>query len=77
MQRLHGRGAISHIEKQKRLDSARKEIEIALSEKFSFVVNRNVDEAAGEILSGPTDLPRQGETRQVAEQLLESMNQAD
>ena len=72
MERLARRGEMSYVERQKRLQSARMELERALNdEHFTLVVNHDVSQAAKEIMDGRTDASTQHRNRELAQQLIE------
>ena len=74
MKRLGGRGHMSHVEKLRRLKSAESEIELALrNQDFRLVVNRQIPDAATEIVSGQTDMRTQQANREIAQQLLDQI----
>lgn len=72
MNRLDKRGAMSHTEKERRLQSARIEMGKALkNQKFKLVVNRDVDECAREVLNNIIDPVTQNRNRELAKTLIE------
>lgn len=72
MERLGGRGAMSHVERSRRLRSAQKELEEALrNQRFMLIVNREIPSTAREILRGATDSRTQNENRLLIQQLIE------
>lgn len=76
MERLNKRGAMSHIERIRRLKSAKTELEeILRNPRFRLVVNRDVSSVSNEILSGVTDIPSQHRNRELAGQLIEHIRQ--
>ena len=77
MERLGTRGFMSDGEKQRRMHSARMELEMALGSKaFLFVINNEVEQAAAEIRGGvDSSVAAQSERRQLAEELLEYVKQ--
>ncbi len=78
MERLGTRGFMSYGEKERRLHSARMELEIAINNKaFVFVINNEVEGTAAEITNGiDTSEPIQAERHNLAKELLEYVNQA-
>jgi guanylate kinase len=72
MERLDKRGHMSHVEKARRLQSAKAEIEHVLrSRHFNLYVNRDVHIAAQEILRGAVIPSEQHHNRELAQQLLD------
>jgi len=73
MERLGTRGFMSFGEKERRLGSAKMELEMALNNKsFLFVINNEVEQTVAEINSGTDGNEAiQGERRKLAEELLE------
>lgn len=72
MERLEGRGAMSHTERSRRLRSAQRELEEAMhNERFMLVVNREIPAAAREVIKGATDAVTQKQNQQVAQELIE------
>ena len=72
MHRLDSRGAMSAVERHRRLRSAQIEIEDALkSRHFRLVVNHDVARTSDEILQGRTDIRTQRQNRELAERLLD------
>jgi len=72
MERLDKRGHMSHVERSRRLQSARQEIEHALKSRyFNLYVNRDVNSAAQDILRGAVILSEQHHNRELAQQLLD------
>ena len=75
MERLEGRGEMSHTERLRRLDSAKDELQRALDdEHFMLVVNHDVNQAAQEILQNVSDPATQAQNRDVAQKLIHSIN---
>lgn len=73
MKRLETRGAMSHTEKTRRLQSAKEEIQTALDDPhFILIVNNDLEQTASEIISGPT-LINQPKNRQIAQFLLDNI----
>ncbi len=73
LDRLHTRGAMSHVEKTKRLESARQELQGILADPhFVLVVNNDIERAADEILQGPT-IVNQHKARELAQNLIENI----
>lgn len=73
MRRLESRGAMSHMEKSRRLQSAKEEIQTALADPhFVLIVNNDLEQTADEIISGPT-LINQPKNRQIAQFLLDNI----
>jgi guanylate kinase len=72
MERLEKRGHMSHVEKIKRLRSAQMELREALkSRHFIFILNRDYQMTAKEILGGSSDGLTQHRNREVAQQLID------
>lgn len=72
MERLDKRGVMSHAEKERRLHSARLEMEQALSSQyFRLIVNDDVPEAAQKILSDITNSATQHQNRELVHRLIE------
>lgn len=78
MERLGTRGFMSYGEKERRLHSAKMELEIAIANsEFLFVINNEVEQTAAEIQGGvDSSTNPQAERRQLAQELLEYVNQA-
>lgn len=71
-ERLDKRGHMSHVEKSRRFRSAREELEKALRQaRFVLVINRDVSEAASEILRGSTDGPSQHHGHELIQLLID------
>jgi guanylate kinase len=72
MERLGGRGHMSHVERAKRMHSAQKELEIAIAnEHFILVVNDEISRVSKEIIDNITDIPTQSRNRELAKNLVE------
>lgn len=72
MERLEGRGRMSHVEKVQRMHSARRELEIAIqNERFILVVNDEIPRVSREILDGTTDAATQYRNRELAQRLID------
>lgn len=72
MERLDRRGHMSHVERVKRLQSAKEELEMAiLNERFILVVNDEVARVAREVLDGATDAATQHRNRELAQRLID------
>ncbi len=75
MERLEGRGDMSHVEKLRRLESARNELQRALDDPhFTLVVNHDIHEAAQEVINGHTDPATQHHNREIAQRLIDHVN---
>jgi guanylate kinase len=71
--RLQSRGSMSHVERSRRLQSAKTEIETVLADPhFVMVINDNVERTADEILQGPT-IVNQHKSREIAQQLIDNI----
>lgn len=72
MERLDKRGLMSHVERARRLLSAREEIEYALrSRHFNLFVNRDVNTTARAILDNVGNPSEQHHNRELAQQLID------
>jgi len=73
MQRLGGRANMSDGEHDRRLHSAREELEFVLDNPaFVLIINQDLEQSAREIIRGaPTDRGTQAERRDLAKELLE------
>jgi len=75
MERLEKRGHMSHVERAKRIDSAKKELEAAIqNEHFIMVVNDELPRVTKEILDNITDIPSQQRNRELAQRLIDHIN---
>lgn len=75
MARLEGRGEMSYTERQRRFESARMELENAMNnERFMLVINRDIRQAAKEVIGGQTDGATQHQAREIARKLIDHMN---
>jgi guanylate kinase len=71
--RLHSRGAMSHVERTRRLQSAKAEIDTVLADPhFVMIINNDVERTADEILQGPT-IVNQHKSREIAQQLIDNI----
>jgi len=71
--RLHSRGVMSHVERSRRLESAKAEIETVLADPhFVMVINHDVERTADEILQGPT-IVNQYKSHEIAQQLIDNI----
>jgi len=74
MERLDNRGHMTHVERVKRLRSARVEMDIASNnDKFILVVNDEINRVAAEILDGSGEGSNQVERRELAKRLIDSI----
>jgi len=70
MERLDKRGAMSHVERSRRLQSARMEIEKATASRyFNLVVNRDINTTAQAIIANINNPQEQHRNRELAQQL--------
>jgi len=75
MERLEKRGHMSHVERAKRIDSAKKELEAAIqNEHFILVINDELPRVTKEILDNITDIPSQQRNRELAQRLIDHIN---
>ena len=75
MERLDKRGAMSHVERERRLDSAAQEMQIAIkNDRFILVVNNHADEAAEDVLEPVNDKSKQFQNRALAQRLIDHIN---
>jgi guanylate kinase len=75
MERLEKRGHMSHVERAKRMDSAKKELEAAIqNEHFIMVINDELPRATKEILDNITDIPSQQRNRELAQRLIDHIS---
>ena len=73
MDRLHDRGNMDPLEKTKRLQSAKKEIETVLADPhFVLVINYDIERTANEILQGLT-MANQRASREIAQGLVDQI----
>lgn len=74
VKRLEERGTMTHVEKTRRFRSAVDELNIALkSEKFLFVINKEIPQVGKEILADLSDAATQHHNRELAKRLLEEI----
>jgi len=72
IERLDARGHMSHVERAKRLNRAREELEMAIdNEKYVLVVNDEVPRVSREIVDGITDVASQHHNRELAQRLID------
>jgi guanylate kinase len=75
MRRLDQRGHMSHVERSRRLQSAKDELSIALkNDRFILVVNNEISATAQTILKGVTDQLSQRRNRELAQLLIDHIN---
>ncbi|HEX4774222.1 MAG TPA: hypothetical protein VH234_01775 [Candidatus Saccharimonadales bacterium] len=71
MDRLQARGNMNPLEKARRLQSAKKEIETVLADShFVLVINYDIERTADEILQGPS-MADQRASREIAQRLVD------